>query len=68
MRQITLWKTPDDSYAVDCRCNFDNGSFIDGDNGKLICSECNYEKPLRETNTGDIRECYRTEEGRYVNR
>ncbi len=55
-------KTPDDSYEVDCRCNFDNGSFIDGDNGTLVCSECNYEKPICEADTGSIRECYKTQE------
>lgn len=67
MRRITLWNTPDDSYEVDCRCNFDNGSFIDGDNNRLICQECGYEKPIHEANTGDIRDCYKTQEERSVN-
>ena len=55
MRKITLWKTPDDSYAVDCVCNFSDRSFIiDGDKNKVICSECNYEEPLSEFNQRHI--------------
>lgn len=44
MRKTILWNAPDDSYEVDCPCNFDDRNFVvDGDTHMLVCEHCGYQ-------------------------